>query len=366
MSAMRVLHVVAADRWTGAAASALQLVEAEREAGIDSVLAFRAGHNLAERLAGRDWALPVLRKERTLADLRASCATLRSLAAGRDLVHAHLPHDHALARLALARLPLPLVRSLRRDRHLRPDPFHRWLMRKTAGVALANSTMAPLVDRFPSQRGLPRGLLPPAVERRFRRPLGTPIRAYSRRSGRAALGLPADAVVVGAVGKLERDRGHDLLLRAVAATPGIRALIVGHGSAGTALRALAVKLGAGERVVFAGYVDAGLEDLYPAMDLFAFPAPGSDHGHRAIVEASGSCLPTLAADVPGVRDLVEPGVTGELYPREDAAALAVLLREWSASETRRTRAAEAVARRAASWTPAELAAASLALYCRCL
>jgi glycosyltransferase involved in cell wall biosynthesis len=180
------------------------------------------------------------------------------------------------------------------------------------------------------------------------------------------LGVPEDAIVAGAVGKLDRGRGHDLLLRAVAAAPGVVALAVGHGPGEEALRGLAGQLGIGARAVFAGYVEAGLEDLYAAMDLFVFPAAGSDQGHRAIAEASGSGVPTLAADLPGVRDLVAPGVTGDLYRADDAAALAVLLRRWGTDEAMRSSGGAAAARRAATWTPEALSAASLALYGRCL
>lgn len=362
---VKVLHVVAADRWTGVAATALQQAEALRGAGVECLFAFRAGRNLAERLAGREWARPALRKERSLADVRAALATVRSLAAGCDLVHVHLPHDHLLARLALGGSAVPLVRSLRHAKHLRPDPYHRWLLRGTAGVALANRDLLPLAGRLPALRGRPAAVMPPVVEARFRRPPGTPVRAHSRRIARAALGIPDEAFVAGAVGKLDSGRGHDLLLRAVAAAPGVRALIVGHGPAEDALRALAGQLGLAGRVAFAGYVDAGLEDLYPAMDVFVFPAAGSDHGHRAIAEACGSGLPALAADLPGVRDLVEPGVTGDVYPPDDAAALGVLLRRWWGDATLRGRASAAVARAAAAWTPEALAAATLDLYARC-
>ncbi len=365
MLAMRVLHVVAADRWTGAAATALQLVEALRAAGVECALLFRGGRNLEDRLVGCSWAHPVLRKERSFGDLRRAGATLRELAAGCDVVHAHLPHDHLLARLALSGAAVPLVRSLRHPRHLRADPFYRWLLRGTAGVAVANSAMAPPVERFASRRGRPVQVLPPVVEPRFRRLPGTSARAHSRRIAREALSLPADAVVAGAVGKLDRGRGHDLLLRAVAAAPGVRALVVGHGPCEGDLRELAARLGITERVAFAGYVDGGLEDLYAAMDVFVFPAAGSDHGHRAIAEASGAGVPTLAADLAGVRDLVTPGVTGDVYPPDDAAALAVLLRRWWADEALRARAAAAVVRAASGWTADALAAAALDLYGRC-
>ena len=359
---MHVLHLVAADRWTGAAAAAELLVEAQLAAGVECVFAFRAGDNLADRLRGRPWASPAFRKERSIADLHAALATVRSLAAGCDVVHTHLPHDHLLARLALRGGTPPIVRSVRHRKHLRADPFHRLLFRRTAAVALANSAMAPLLQRFPGLAERPHAVLPPTVESRFHVLADRGERYRRRQAVRGALAIPAGAVVAGTVGKLDRGRGHDLLLRAVAATPSLWALIVGHGPAEKHLRSLAARLGVADRCAFAGFVGDGLEDHYAAMDMAVFPAAGSDHGHRAVAEAAGCGLPVLAADIPGVADLLRPGVTGELYPAEDAAALAVLLRRWSADPVLRAAVAAAALELAAPWPGARLAAAAAALY----
>jgi glycosyltransferase involved in cell wall biosynthesis len=359
---MRVLHVVAADRWTGAAATALQLVEALRAAGIDARLMFRAGNNLERRLGGRPWADPALAKERGPAGLARSVALVRRAAQQCDVVHAHLPHDHALVRLACrsstAAPQPPIVRSIRNVRHLRADPFNRILFRRCAGIGLAHSEMRRRLAGFRDLRGVLTVLLPTALEPRFR--------PAADRAARATLGIPGDALVAGAVGKLAPGRGQDLLLHALAGADGWRGLLVGAGEAEPALRRRARRLGISDRVTFAGYVEAGLESLYAAMDMFVFPAPGSDHGHRAIAEASGCGVPTLAAAVPGVLDLVEPGLTGDLYPRDDAAALAALLAAWGRDAERRWRAGRRAAERAAAWTPAALAEAAASLYRRAL
>ncbi|MFH1177105.1 MAG: glycosyltransferase [Acidobacteriota bacterium] len=359
---MRVLQIVAADRWTGAAATALQLAEALRGADVDCDIAFRPGNNLAERLAGVPWCHPLLAKERSLAGVRRAIAIVRKLAAGCDVVHAHLPHDHALARLALAVPPPALVRSIHHPRHLRRDPFQRWLMGETVALGLTNSTMAPAARRT---GGRPFAVLPIALEERFLAVATAPTsrRAGIRASRRAALGVPADAIVAGSVGKLDCGRSQDLLLHALAAAPGIWGLVIGHGPKDEALRRLARRLGVAERVAWTGYVDDGLEEHYLAMDLFVFPAAGSDWAHRALAEAAACGVPALAADLAGVRDLVEPGATGDIFPAEDAAALAVLLRRWSTDPALRERAGAAAAARAIrEWTPARLAAAALDLY----
>jgi glycosyltransferase involved in cell wall biosynthesis len=353
---MRVLQLVAADRWTGAAATALQLAEVLRGAGVECEFAYRPGRNLEQRLQGLPWCHPVLAKERSLGQVRAVVARIRKLSAGFALVHAHLPHDHLLAKLALRAGEVPLLRGIHDPGHLRPDPYHRWLLRGTAGLGLANSAMQAGVTQVSALRGVPVRVLPAALEGRF-------LSGGARAAGRSRLGIPADAVVAGTIGKLDRSRGHDLFVRALAAAPGVHGVVIGKGPYETALRRLGHVLGVERRLVFAGYVEEGLEDLYAAMDLFVFPAAGSDHAHRAIAEASACGTATLAADLPGVRDLVEPGVTGDLYPATDAAALAVLMTAWGGDSSRRRAAGEAAAARARTlWTPARLAAATLELY----
>ena len=355
-ASMRVLQLVAADRWTGAAATALQLAEALRGSGVDCEFAYRPGRNLEQRLRGLSWCHAVLEKERSLGQVRAAVARVRGLAADFDLVHAHLPHDHLLVRLALKGSNFPVVRSIHHPGHLRPDPYHRWLLRGTVGVGVANSAMIPAVRRIPGLRGVHVRVLPVALEKRF-------LTGGAREAGRQRVGILAEAVVAGSIGKLDRSRGHDLFVRALAATPGVHGLVIGKGPYENPLRKLARELGLGARLTFAGYVDEGLEDLYAAMDLFVFPTAGSDHAHRAIAEASACGVPTIAADLPGVRELVEPGVTGDLYPASDAAALAVLLGEWARDPARRRTAGEAAAARAGTlWTPKSLADRALELY----
>lgn len=353
---MRVLQLVAANRWTGAAATALQLADALREAGVECTFAFRPGHNLEQRLSGVEWCPPALPKERTLGDVRAAIRRVRALAREHDIVHVHLPHDHLLARQALKGLDRPLIRSVHHLGHLRLDPFHLWLFRGTAAVGLSNSAMLEPAKRLRPLRGAPMQVLPVALEARFR-PGG------DRAGVRDRLGIPGDAVVAGTIGKLDRGRGHDLFIHALAAAPEVWGIIVGKGPHTDALTKLAARLGVDDRLVFPGYLEAGLEELYAAMDVFVFPAAGSDHAHRAIAEAAGCAVPALAADLPGVRDLVEPGGTGDVYPPADAAALAVLIRRWAGSVgMRRAAGAAAAAHARESWTPRRLAEVALSLY----
>lgn len=350
-----VVHLVAADRWTGAAATALQAVEALRTIGVEAQFAFRPGRGLQERLAGLPWAHPILEKERSPASLGRVLQNLRHLLAKAQVVHVHLPHDHLLAWWLLKKLSKRprLVRSVHHPKHLRPNPYHRLLFRGVAGVGLANSAMV-----FKAQKlvgNVPVVHLPLALEQRF-------FCQQDRDAVRRILGIPKEAFVAGTVGKLDAGRGQDLLLYGLAAAPSAWGIIVGKGPHLPRLQKLARQLNIAERVIFPGYVEEGLEQLYTAMDVFVFPEAGSDWAHRAVAEAAACGVPTLAVDIPGIRDLVEPGKTGDLWPRGDAAALAVLLRQWQSDFLRRRKAGEEARRRAARLTFPALADALLRLY----
>lgn len=352
---MRVLHLVAADRWTGAAATALQAVEALRSGGVDAHFAFRPGRNLEVRLAGLPWAHPILEKERSWASLRRVLSSLRALEPGFHVVHTHLPHDHLLAWWVRRSLPQPplLVRSVHHPSHLRADPYHRLLFRGAAGVGLAHSEMENAAHRLAPRAAI--RVLPLALEKRF-------APSSARATVRAQLGIPEDAFVAGTVGKLDGSRGQDLLLLALSAVPQAWGIVVGKGPFLPRLEKLAKKLGIENRVVFPGYHEEGLEHFYNAMDVFVFPEPGSDWAHRAVAEAAACGVPSLAVDVPGIRDLVIPGLTGELWPRGDAAALATLLRKWQHNPELRQKAGKEARQRVAGFTPEALSRELLCLY----
>jgi glycosyltransferase involved in cell wall biosynthesis len=64
------------------------------------------------------------------------------------------------------------------------------------------------------------------------------------------------------------------------------------------------------------------------MDIYVFPSPGSDWGHRAISEAQACGKPVITARWPGVEDLIDDGITGVIAdrtPLDMAAAIDHLL-----------------------------------------
>jgi glycosyltransferase involved in cell wall biosynthesis len=317
---MRVALVVAANKWTGAGAVAELQCRALHAAGVDASLLFVGGRNLENRLRGEKWSKPGLLKERRPAHFRFNIGAIRDLARQNDIVVCHLPHDHLMCVAAGVHNRLPLVRAFRNPRHIRRDPYHRFLNRRVAGALVAYSALERIAK---DSMRVTTAAIPVPVDDRFRPGTGE--------VWRERLGVSPSVPVIGAVGKLARGRGFEFLLKVAARleTPA-HLVVVGHGERQPKLQALASVLEISDRVHWAGYRDESLPALYASMDIFAFSAPGSDWGHRAISEAQACGLPVIAARWPGVEDLIDDDVTGRIADRtpvEMAAAIDRVLTE---------------------------------------
>ncbi|ARP70298.1 glycosyl transferase [Streptomyces pluripotens] len=128
---------------------------------------------------------------------------------------------------------------------------------------------------------------------------------------RARLGLPADAFVIGGIGRLAPGKRFDVLLQAVARLPGdCWLLLVGGGAEEGTLRHAAREAGIADRVLFAGerpYVLDGspgpdLPALTSAMDVLASPSPEEAFG-LAVVEGLAAGLPVRYSSCPALEDL---------------------------------------------------------------
>ena len=128
------------------------------------------------------------------------------------------------------------------------------------------------------------------------------------------------------VGRLQRRKGHDLVLKALARwrpeDAGIRYLIAGDGPCRAALEEEARALGVADKVTFLGTVDEGaLPALYAACDVFLMPnrADGVDFEGFGIVflEAAASGRPAIGGRSGGVPEAVDDGVTGAVGGEDD-------------------------------------------------
>lgn len=127
---------------------------------------------------------------------------------------------------------------------------------------------------------------------------------------RADLGIPADAFVIGHVGRLVPQKNHEFLLQIAAAVakkePKMRLLLMGDGVLRHPLEQEVAQLGLSDRVIFTGVRPDVSRLMRGAMDLFLFPSLYEGLG-LVLVEAQAAGLPCIVSDVvPEEADVVKP------------------------------------------------------------
>ena len=251
-----------------------------------------------------------------------------------DILHAHwvIPNGPPVAVVARRR-HIPLVISLHGSdvfvaERLPPARLAaRWTFRGAAGVTGCSDDLATRAVRLGAPRKRTR-VVPYGVDAEQFKPVSDETRAEVR----GWFGLPPETPLLLCAGRLVYKKGFavavDAFARVASRFPEARLVIAGDGPLDGPLRAQAVALGIGERVIFAGRVD---RDRHPrlvgACDLYLLP---SVHDHRgnvdglpnALLDALAAGCPVIASDVAGVGLAVRGGETGVLVPEQDAAALA--------------------------------------------
>jgi len=146
----------------------------------------------------------------------------------------------------------------------------------------------------------------------------------------SAAGLPAgEGPLVVGVGRVEHQKGFDLLVRAharlVEEGRPHRLLVLGDGRDRPELERLATELGVRESVHLPGFTPEPLPVL-AAADLFCLPSRWEGFG-QSLAEALVLGRPTIAADcVSGPRELLADGRHGDLVPVDDVEALTAAIR----------------------------------------
>ena len=134
----------------------------------------------------------------------------------------------------------------------------------------------------------------------------------------AALDLPRPLLL--GLGRLHRDKGFDLAIRALRRVPRATLAIAGEGPERAALLRLAAGEGVADRVRLLGWrTDRGA--LLAAADMLVCSSRVEPLGN-IVIEAWSAAIPVVAAAAAGPAELIEHGVTGHLVANEDAAGLA--------------------------------------------
>jgi glycosyltransferase involved in cell wall biosynthesis len=269
-----------------------------------------------------------------------------------DVAHTHTAKAGVLGRLAARRAAVPRIVHTYHG-----FPFHEFQSRGRRGAYVAIerrlgriTDVALCVGTAVAVEAVRRDLIAPdrvrtiGVAVDFPPGGDLPARApQARDRARRALGLPADAAVVGAVGRLTYQKAPEDFLAAMRrlGRPGVIGVWVGGGELAARVARLAAMWPAAN-VVLAGE-RADVPEILPAFDVFALTSR-YEGLPTAVVEAMVCGVPVVATAVNAVSDVVVPGETGFLVPpqRPDLMANAVrYLLDRPAVAARMARAARA-------------------------
>jgi glycosyltransferase involved in cell wall biosynthesis len=306
---VRILLVDLDSDWRGGQSQALLLLKGLRARGHDAELLSVSGAALAER--ARAAGVPLYLVPGGGFRRPQAARLLRRLLQERpmDVVHANEAHALTAAWLARAHHAASLVAARRVLFPLGRSPLSLARYRAAARVVA--------VSRAVREQLLAAGLeaarleiVPDGVE------IPPPITAEERAQARARWNIPAEAPVAAYVASFTEEKGHALLLDALAelrhSVPSCRLLLVGTGPLQNELRERARSAGTLPAVCFAG----PLEDLrcaYAACDVFLFPSLREGLG-SALLMAMSYALPVVALEGGSIADVLEGGRNGLIVP----------------------------------------------------
>ncbi len=124
--------------------------------------------------------------------------------------------------------------------------------------------------------------------------------------------------------RLEEEKNHQSLIRAIATLPDVVCVFAGEGSLEKELRALSEQLGVADRVRFLGHRD-DVPSLMAYADVFVLPSL-SEGMPLSLLEAMAAGTPVVASNIPGINEVIDDQRTGLLVAPQDPDALANAIR----------------------------------------
>ena len=248
---------------------------------------------------------------------------------GYDLVHTHTPIASAIVRLVCRSLNNVRVFYTAHGFHFFKGapivnwfiyyPVEKWLARYTDTLITINKEDYSRAKRkFKAKR----------VE--YVPGVGIDLKKFNtvkvdRDLKRSQLGLPEDAFVVLSVGELNKNKNHEVIIRAIAKinNPDIHYVICGEGQLDEYLRNLSKELGIEKQVHLLGF-RKDVAEIGKASDIFAFPSKREGLGLAAI-EAMACGLPIITSNIHGIVDYSIDGITGYATTFDDLSGFANLI-----------------------------------------
>jgi glycosyltransferase involved in cell wall biosynthesis len=244
-----------------------------------------------------------------------------------DILHTHLYHPNWYGRLGALGLGLPGVVAAVHNSYTRVK-FHRRLWNfllawVTDKVLVGSAQVWQDVRRYDGVPASRLTLMPYGIS------LAELDTRLSRKEARERLAVSGRSLVLGAVGRLEEQKGHTYLLAALPELqkeiPDLALLLVGEGRQQDALRRQVNDMGLTGTVRFLG-TRRDLPEIFRALDLLVQPSLWEGLP-LVLLKAMGAGLPVVATQVGGSSEVIRDGINGHLVAPGDPGALARVILE---------------------------------------
>lgn len=271
--------------------------------------------------------LPLQRAPLKKDNFRA-CKMLKKiiLSEGYDLVHTHTPVASAIVRLVCRSLNNVRVFYTAHGFHffngspiinwLVYYPVEKWLARYTDILITINNED---YDRAKNKFKTKRVVYVPGV--------GIDLKKFNiveidRALIRSQLGLQENAFVILSVGELNKNKNHDVIIKAIAKINNldIHYVVCGEGQLKEYLKVLSEDLGIENNVHLLGFRN-DMPEIWKIADLVAFPSYREGLS-VALMEAMANRLSVVCSNIRGNSDLIEDGKGGYLVEPEDIEGFA--------------------------------------------
>lgn len=319
----------------------LPLIDGMRKEGWSVTAVCSDGPFVAElRRSGYEIdTIPIARSMNPLAALRSTIVLVRYFRRERfDVLHVHTPVAALIARVAARIAGIPLVVYTAHGFYFH-DQMPRW--KRSLFVALERFA-GKFTDLLFSQSSedaddaVSEGIGPPervlAIGNGIDVSRFNPAEVGAGGTVRETLGIPADAFVVGMIGRQVREKGVAEFLAAATDLAGrfpqawfllVGERLVSDHASGVEIEFAAAKELLGKRLVAPG-LRTDIPQLLAVMDLFCLPS-WREGMPRTIIEAMMMAKPVVATDIRGAREEVVAGETGLLVPTRSPQQLAAAI-----------------------------------------
>jgi len=332
MAPVKIVSVMTTDSSGGAEFAALEMLEALRQRGHETVmLTDMPGIGRDTEVEVRPIALGPKLSTRSWVGLAARWPLL--LARLRRALRAQAPYDVLLVHYKKEQL---LAGTL--PRRLRPTvvwaewgpvpyPLRKGLPRRAYLAAARGVALVLAISEGTRRSVIDVGVDPEkvVVVPNVLRTEEIRYTEQGRARVRGELGIPEQAFVVGCISRFHPKKRNDVVVGAVRdlEDPRVHLILAGDGETESQLRALAAPLG--ERAHFIATPGREVPDVLSAFDVSVFCPSPTEGAPRAVILGMLASRPCLSTGAEGVSDMISPEIGGITEPENDPASLRALL-----------------------------------------